>query len=393
MKTHQAGMTRRGFIAVLGGGIIVAAGGGATGFALTRTPHAALAPWTEAGQTNEPRRFALSYAILAPNPHNLQPWLVDLAEPDVVTLLADPTRRLPETDPFDRQLAIGLGCFLELMRIAASQQGYELDMILFPEGSDTQLLGSNPVARVVFRQVANSTGNQPLAADPLFDGILQRSSTKEPFDMQRPVATNAIDALNPAIEGVRFAGSIDPDQVAELRELIWQAFKVEYETPATLQESIDLMRLGKASINASPDGIDVGGMPLEGLQRLGLLTKTALATPGSFAWQTGLDMYQTMFAATPAFVWLCTPGNSREQQIATGRAWLRLNLMTTQTGLALHPVSQCLQEYPEMSTHFSHAHEMLSQPGETVQMLGRLGYAAPVARTPRWRLDEKIRRT
>ncbi|MEX1056907.1 MAG: twin-arginine translocation pathway signal protein, partial [Natronospirillum sp.] len=336
---------------------------------------------------------ALSYAILAPNPHNLQPWLVDLAEPGVVTLLADPTRRLPETDPFDRQLTIGLGCFLELMRIAAAQQGYELDMTLFPEGSDRQLLGSHPVARVVFRQVANSTGDQPLATDSLFASILQRSSTKETFDMQQPVAASAINVLDPAIEGVRFAGSTVPVQVAELRDLIWQAFKVEYETPATLQESIDLMRLGKASINASPDGIDVGGMPLEGLQRLGLLTKTALATPGSFAWQTGLDMYQTMFAATPAFVWLCTPGNSREQQIATGRAWLRLNLMTTQSGLALHPVSQCLQEYPEMAVHFNRAQAMLSQHGETVQMLGRLGYAEPVARTPRWRLDEKIRRT
>lgn len=393
MKAQETRLTRRGFMTMLGGGVILAAGGGVAGFSLTRTPHAALAPWTDAGQYTEPRRFALSYAILAPNPHNLQPWLADLDEPDVVTLLADPARRLPETDPFDRQLTIGLGCFLELMRIAAAQQGYSLDTTLFPQGSDTQLLGSHPVARIVFRPTSTSNAAQRSGAEPLFDSILQRRSTKEPFDMQQPVATAVIETLNPTIEGVRFAGSNDPEQVAGLRDLIWQAFKVEYETPATLQESIDLMRLGKASINASPDGIDVGGMPLEGLQRLGLLTKKALATPGSFAWQTGLDMYQTMFAATPALVWLCTPGNSREQQIAAGHAWVRLNLMTTQSGLALHPVSQCLQEYPQMATHFSQAREMLSQPGETVQMLGRLGYAASVAHTPRWGLDEKIRHT
>jgi hypothetical protein len=123
---------------------------------------------------------------------------------------------------------------------------------------------------------------------------------------------------------------------------------------------------------------------------LGLITKAGLQTPGTVAYQTGLDMYETMFAATPAFVCLTTAGNSREDQIAAGQAWLRLNLLTTQHGMALHPVSQCLQEYEEMQTHYRQAHMLLAQSGETVQMLGRLGYAAAVAPTPRWRLDEKI---
>jgi hypothetical protein len=111
------------------------------------------------------------------------------------------------------------------------------------------------------------------------------------------------------------------------------------------------------------------------------------------AYQSGLDMYQTMFAATPAFVWLTTSDNSREAQIAAGQAWLRLNLMTTQQGLALQPVSQSLQEYPEMQSHYQRVHELLAARGETVQMLGRLGYAAAVARTPRWSLNEKISNT
>lgn len=376
-------LSRRRFITITGGGLILAAGAGIGGFALTRTPHAALAPWTQAGQFTEPRRFALSYAILAPNPHNLQPWMVDLSESDVVTLLADPERRLPETDPFDRQLTIGLGCFLELMRIAASAQGYELAISLFPDGSDQALLSAMPVARIRFL-------NSQAPADPLFHQILNRRSTKEPFDMTQTVDDQTIAALDPAIAGVNVAGTRHAEQVAAMRELIWQAFKVEYETPATLQESIDLMRLGKAAINAAPDGIDIGGMPLEGLQRLGLITAHDLATPGTLAYQTGLDMYQDMFAATPAFIWLTTPGNSRESQIAAGQAWLRLNLMTTHHGLALHPVSQCLQEYPQMQAHYRHVHQLLADEGETVQMLGRLGYAAAVPHTPRWSLDEKI---
>ena len=381
-----ATLSRRRFIATVGGGAIIAAGAGLAGFALTRTPTAALAPWAEAGRYADPRRYALSYAILAPNPHNLQPWMVDLQEPGVVTLLADPERRLPETDPFDRQLTIGLGCFLALMQIAASAKGFETDIQLFPDGSDADLLGARPVARVQFR--SNS-----IAADALFSSVLARRSTKEPFDMTRTVDETTITTLNPAIHDVRFAGTADDNQVATLRELIWEAFRIEYETPATLRESIDLMRLGKSAINASPDGIDIGGMPLEALQRLGLLSHRELATPGTFAYQTGLDMYQSMFAATPAFVWLTTVDNSRESQIAAGQAWLRLNLQTTRQGIALHPVSQCLQEFPQMRMHYQRAHQLLANEGETVQMLGRLGYAAAVPPTPRWSLDEKIRFT
>ena len=75
------------------------------------------------GET-DPRRRALAHAILAPNAHNMQPWLVDLSEADVITLYIDRTRLLPETDPFSRQIVISHGTFLELLVLAAAAEGY-----------------------------------------------------------------------------------------------------------------------------------------------------------------------------------------------------------------------------------------------------------------------------
>ena len=64
--------TRRGFIRIVGSSAVVLAAGG-TWFTMTREPKEALAPWALAGQGYEdPRLFALSYGILAPNPHNRQ---------------------------------------------------------------------------------------------------------------------------------------------------------------------------------------------------------------------------------------------------------------------------------------------------------------------------------
>src|ERR1700741_606311 len=83
------------------------------------------AGWRNPGAgESDPRRFALAHAILAPNPHNTQPWQVDLRGEDEMLLYCDLERRLPFTDPLDRQITIGCGCFLELYRIAAVQNGF-----------------------------------------------------------------------------------------------------------------------------------------------------------------------------------------------------------------------------------------------------------------------------
>ena len=121
---------RRTVLKVLGGGFILAAGS-AGAFLGTRTPTKALQPWTKAGDYTDPRMRALSYAILAPNPHNRQPWIVDLATDGQVTVWRDKDKYLPETDPFDRQLTIGMGCFLEQMAIAASQTNNKLEFDLY----------------------------------------------------------------------------------------------------------------------------------------------------------------------------------------------------------------------------------------------------------------------
>lgn len=359
--------SRRKFLTILGGGVVLAAGG-AGAFIATRTPSKALAPWEAAGGYDDPRMQALSYAILAPNPHNRQPWVVDLSTADEVTILRDKSRNLPATDPFDRQLTIGMGCFLEQLAIAATATGHLVSFDLFPVGED------GPVA------VARFTENA--SPDPLFAHVMNRRSCKEPFADRRVASVPELAALADI--------HTDADKVDAIREMTREAFKVEMFTPHTLKESIDLIRVGKAEINANPDGIDLGGAFFEGLDMLGMMTPEAMMDTSNPAFTQNLSGYDEMLLATPAYAVIRTASNTREDQIEAGRRWLRLNLTTTALGLALHPVSQCLQEYPEMAAHHQTAHEMLAKPGETVQMLGRLGYGPETRVTPRWPLETRI---
>lgn len=360
--------TRRKFLKILGGGTILAATA-SVAFVTTRTPHAALAPWQPAPYS-DPRMAALSHAVLAPSPHNRQPWLIELQGEDTVLIHRDESRDLPMTDPFHRQLFIGLGAFVETMVLAAGAGGHAVDLTLLPQGDD------GPVARAVFSPGAE--------ADPLATQILDRHSNKQPYTDRRLTPDQATTLAGYA------QLILDDDRVAKIREMTERAFRIEMETPRTLRESVELMRIGKAEINANPDGIELTGPGLEALRRIGLLDEDVLMNldhPGNKA---QLAEYYEMLRATHHYAVVTTPGNTRPDQIAAGRRTVRLYLKTTEMGLGLHPVSQALQEYPEMADEYALAHRMLAPEGHTVQMLLRLGHGPDPVATPRWPLESRI---
>lgn len=379
--------TRRRFLKIMGSTAVIAAAG-AGGFAVTRTPTDALEPWKLAGSTayTDPRMRALSYAVLAPNPHNRQPWQVDLSEPDTATLYCDLDRILPETDPFERQILIGLGCFLDLTRLAAAEEGRALTIEPFPDGAPDQNLDTRPIARMRFGAPGSAS------PDPLFSQVLLRRSLKEPYDTSKDVSEDSLKAIASVVPSnviVKF--NLEPAQRERLRELTWNAHKTEVTTHRTNMESVDLMRIGKAEINANPDGIDIGGTAfLDAAALAGVISREELADPTSSGFKIGLDMYEAFMYSAMAHLWLTTDGNSRLDQLNTGAAWLRVNLKATELGIGIHPLSQSLQEYAEMVPFYDEVHAKLAEPGQRIQMLGRLGYGPKIPGGPRWPVETRI---
>lgn len=389
MTDQTVKSSRRNFLKILGGGVILAAGAGSL-FAFTRTPTKALEPW-ELAQVSEtdadPRHVILSHAILAPNPHNRQPWIVDLGSEDEITLYCDLDKRLPHTDPYDRQITIGLGCFLELAVMTAKEIGLKAKLDLFPEGENFPRLDQRPVARITLKQDAS------VKPDPLFANILERRSHKGAFDSTRKV--QEMDALN--ITAVAERGSLtgslmQVEQIEAMRKLTKEALLVEMHTYRTNKESVDLMRIGKSEIEANPDGIDVGGAFLETLSLLGQLERDDLVNPESAAFKNGIPIILDPLETAMGYVFIKTDGNNRKDQIEAGRGYVRMNLKATELGIAMHPLSQALQEYDEVKPHFEEIRQKLEvQPEETLQMFARIGYGAKQNPSPRWNYEAKIR--
>lgn len=370
-------MTKRGFLRVLGGGMVLAAG---TAWAVPRLdamPEVAIAGWKgPSTDERDVRRRALAWAMLAPNPHNMQPWLVDLREANIVTLHLDRTRLLPQTDPFGRQITIGHGAFLELLSVAASAEGYRADIAPYPQGTQD----GQPVARVRFVRDA------AVKADPLFAQIPRRRTTKIAFD-GRPPSAEHVQMLRTASDmAVSFA--VEPARVEALRKVAIAGSELEMSIPRTHKESVDVVRLGATEIARHRDGISLTGPMMWALRQAGVMTHEKAMTPGTMAFNGGRDYALKGYASAAGFGWFSTADNTRATQIAAGRAYARLNLKATELGVAMQPHSQTLQEYPEMAALFADMRRATATgEGRTLQMFFRLGYAGVSGPSPRRPFD------
>ena len=135
-----------------------------------------------------------------------------------------------------------------------------------------------------------------------------------------------------------------------------KAWHVELHTPHTHHESTELTRIGAAEIKANPDGISLDGPMMEALKMAGFLTAEKMDDPEATAYKETQNFYDGLIETAPSFAWLTSNTNSRKDQLASGAHWVRIHLAATQLGIAMQPLSQVLQEFPEMNAHFDELH-------------------------------------
>lgn len=382
-------MKRRTFIRLVGGGAIYCALPSLTGCS-SEIPAEAVAAWRGPAAGVNVREWILSYAILAPHSHNLQSWMIDLKHPDEIILYCDLNRLLPETDPYFRQIMMSHGTFLELLDIAAREKGLRTDIELFPEGAfEAAKIDQRPVARI--RLAADNN----VKRDPLFAEITKRRTNREAYET-RSITPEVVNSITTSVANHSIQlGFIDNDKTDLLikhRKIASEGWRIELSTPRTILESYKVLRIGPEEIARYRDGISLNKLFPRLLVSLGLFDRTKAPAPNDSAITSQIKEFNSKLDSTPAFFWMITKGNDRKTQVNAGRAYVRAQLAATLHGLSMQPISQALQEYPEMADIYAAIHQLLdaSQPDYTVQMWTRLGYASVIAPAPRRGLKEQI---
>jgi hypothetical protein len=322
----------------------------------------------------------LTYASLAPSSHNTQPWRVRLLGQDTADLLIDESRLLTEVDPGGRQAVLSHGAFLEAARQAASSLGHHCHVDLLPSGAP-----DSPLARIRL---------DPSDASPKDDALTLlrlRQTNKRAFE-DRPIAPGDLRHVLEQVgePGVAVRAIVEPRQRTALAALCRDAMQIEVRSPARNRELSRWFRLGSAERGQAEDGFGLGQSGVTGFKRwvaeTFAISRDDIAAPDSGFSKTAVEMTYDQATSAQAFVVLATRGNDRRSQLRAGAAYLRLHLAATRLGIQVHPLSQATQEYADMTALRHRLQVMAASPTETVQMLLRLGYAAPVEYTPRRRV-------
>lgn len=348
-------------------------------------PSIALRPWDgPPADERDPLMAALAYAVLAPSPHNAQSWRVERRGPGQVDLYVDRQRLLLASDPLARQVHLGQGTFLELLDLAARDRGFDPEIEYFPSGEYAgNAVEDRPVATV--RLVPDAA----IVKDSLFGFVRQRCTNKLRYD-GRPLEAGMAEHLVRAGsgDGLRLRVIDAPDQKARLAALARDAMAVEVAGRDRDEELAQWFRFNDREVEEKRDGFGLGHSGRTGIAKWFAETfiisrEDAKKPEGSFS-KKSVALLSDQARSASAFGLLVSSGNTRRDQLLAGRRYARVQLTATSVGLSIHPLSQILQEYPDMTAlqkEFKEATGVADS--ETAQMFFRIGHAPSTPHTPR----------
>lgn len=338
-----------------------------------------LEPWqkTYSQKFDDPRIQLVSHGLLAANGHNMQPWKIQLDKdnPMVFYLYADSGRLTNEVDPFARQMMITQGTFLEYVKIAGDELGYKAAVELFPDGSyDEQNLQESmkikPVAKIML------TKDKP-QNNPLYDSMFLPDTNRAAYQSNK-LTSEQIDQLEDINTDVNMSIKIiqDKENIEKLGSYAMKGATIEAGVNRVMQESETIFRANEYQKNKYRYGFSVEGQGTSGIVRhimQGLVTLFPSMNSGKAASDLFIQSTRTSVDNTPAYAMIITKDNSRSSQVKSGMLYSRLILTAHSLGFVMQPLSQVLEEYPEMKEPYNSIHREYASDGGTIQMLVRLG--------------------
>lgn len=342
-------------------------------------PKKYLEPWDKnyAQKFEDPRIRLSAYGLLAANGHNMQPWKIRLDQnnPMVFYLFADSSRMTPQVDPDSRQMMVTQGTFLDYVEVAGQEIGYQPDIAFFPDGLyDEKHLAESmnvkPVAKITLRKtVPRHT--------PLFNALYLPDTNRAPYKPEK-LTGQQLSLLQNLPEDQNLSVKVyqDKENIGRLGKLAMEGAVIESGVSRVMAESGAIFRSNEYQKNKYRYGFSVEGQGMSGIMAQltqGLVTLFPSMNSGKSASDLFIKSTQDSVNGTPAYAMILTKDNSRVNQVKSGILYSRLTLTAHQLGLVCQPLSQVLEEYPEMSQAYKRIHEQYAPDGGTIQMLVRIG--------------------
>jgi hypothetical protein len=273
----------------------------------------------------------LSHAALAPSGHNTQPWTVTIVDRGHWRIGTARQRWLPAVDPANRETLLSVGAFLENLMVAAQQLGYAADYnVIARAAADAQLI------ELRLRKAG-------MAAYPLAR-LKTRRTVRRGYlnDLIRGDDLQAITDKSP--DCIYFARDTAPARY--LADATIEANRMQAYRDAAQEELAHWIRWSKADQARHQNGLTPAGMEITGVagwyvstfyNRDSVLKKSFRET----------TVKQIVERVAQGGGWLVMTGPSDVAGlIETGRRFERLWLKLRERRIAIHPMTQLLEETP-----------------------------------------------
>jgi hypothetical protein len=334
-------MNKRKFIGIAGGTILAT---GITAYLLSDSPRerlrqrtnlvrADLEPTTDNHKTLKPdEKEILFLASLAPRGHNTQPWFVRYIAPYHWIIGNDKSKWLPAVDPNQRETILSIGVFIQNLEYAAGSFGYACDWKLLATTNQDdlvmevklvkeKLIDTFEIAKIKSRRTVRSDFLSDLlkpeditylvGSEPEFIHYLPNTSKESKFIDEQTIAANRIQA---------------------------------YRDPAQ-QELANSIRFSSKDAEKYRDGLTTAGMEMTGIpgwvvrnsyNKSNVMTKDFR--------ERGIDNIKKEVSESAGWILITSKGDSVETMLETGRRMERLFLKVQERSIAIHPMTQILEE-------------------------------------------------
>ena len=369
-------MNKRKFIGIAGGTIIAT---GITAYLLSDRSNfsrADLEPTTDKNQTLKPdEREILYLASLAPSGHNTQPWFVRYLEPYHWIIGNDRSKWLPAVDPTQRETILSIGAFIQNLEYAASSFGYACDWKLL------------------------ATTNQD---DLVMEVKLSKKASINKFDITKITRRRTVrsDFLNDLLkqEDITYLVDSEPEFIHYLPNTSKESKFIDeqtivanrlqsYRDPAQ-QELANWIRFSNKDVEKYRDGLTTASMEIEGIS--GWVVRNFYGKDNVMKKdfrELSIEKVQKQVSESAGWILITSKDNSVEVLLETGRRMQRLFLKVREKSIAIHPMTQILEE--------SLINQKINQSisiSDNVQFILRTGYLKkyPEAVTLRRSIDSFI---
>ena len=300
----------------------------------------------------------LNYASLAPSGHNSQPWFVKIGETNKWIIGADPERRLPAVDPNNREVMLSLGAFAENLSLAAGTFGLKAEMQI--------------IAKTSFDQdIIEVTLKESKSEDFSLQRITRRMTVKHGY-LPNEIKNEDLAALSGHMQGQLFYFPRGSEHARCIEAGVIENFRIQANRDDAQQELVKWVRLSNTDAKKHRDGLTTEGMEIRGFSGWfvrNLFKPEDFMKPGSR--QQGVRLTEKLARQGGGWLIITSKGNSVEDWIDTGRKFEHLALMARERHIAIHPMTQYLEERPGQK-QIADNHEA----GVIPQFLLRVGYLA-----------------